>query len=249
VQQVALVTGGGSGIGQALAWELALNHNFKVYIAGRHADKLAQTVSKAAQKIISVAADVAEPAGRQTIAEALSAEPELNYLVHNAGLLPPVKPLMEVSVEEWRYHQATNVEGPLFLTQALLPKLGGGRILHISSGAAHHAYAGWGAYCASKATLHMIYQVLSLELKKYGIAVGSLRPGVVDTPMQNSVRQADSNVFPQLSRFVELKEKDDLLSPAFVARFIAYILIKTGDDAYSRQEWDIRENMDLAHSL
>jgi len=249
VRQAAIVTGGGSGIGQALAWELALTHNFKVYIVGRRADTLAQTLNRAQQNIVPVTADVATAAGRRAILRAVSAETTLKFLVHNAALLQPVKPLMSVTVDEWRYHQATNVEGPLFLTQALLPKLSGGRVLHISSGAAHHAYAGWGAYCASKAALHMIYQVLRLELKKQQVSVGSLRPGVVDTPMQNSVRQADAAVFPRLQRFVELKKNNELLSPAFVARFIAYVLLETDDERYSRQEWDIREQMDLAQSL
>lgn len=59
-------------------------------------------------------------------------------MVHNAAVLEPVKPLMEVDVCEWRQSMSTNVEAPLFLTQMLLPHLkAGARILHISSGAAH----------------------------------------------------------------------------------------------------------------
>eukprot|EP00957_Ditylum_brightwellii_P005530 424079-Ditylum_brightwellii.AAC.1 len=90
---------------------------------------------------------------------------------------------------------AVNMEGPLFLTQALLPKLkaatttiGGARVLHISSGASQKPYRGWGPYCTSKAGLNMIYRVLREELQPHNIHVGSVRPGVVDTPMQDQAR-------------------------------------------------------------
>jgi len=134
------------------------------------------------------------------------------------------------------------VEGPLFLTQKLLSKLCGGRVLHISSGAAHNPYAGWGAYCTSKAALHMIYQVFKKELDEYGISIGSARPGVVNTPMQKRVRKASENVFPELGKFVKLKENQELLEPEYVAKFLSALLLNTDNQTYSGKEWDIREH-------
>jgi NAD(P)-dependent dehydrogenase (short-subunit alcohol dehydrogenase family) len=143
-----------------------------------------------------------------------------------------------MELAEWRDHQAINVEGPLFLTKTLLDYLRGGRILHISSGAAHHAYQGWGAYCTSKAALYMIYLTLREELKKYNIQVGSVRPGVVDTPMQDEVRKAKVENFPALSRFVDLKNEDKLFNPQAVADFIYKILTESNDQQFSEEEWD-----------
>ena len=62
----------------------------------------------------------------------------LHLLLHNAAVLGPIGPLLEVSLKDWRSHMASNVEGPLFLTQQLLPKLvEGSRVIQISSNATH----------------------------------------------------------------------------------------------------------------
>ncbi len=187
-------------------------------------------------------ADVATPDGREKIAAQMQGK-KIRFVVHNAAVLEPVKPLSKVSLKEWQTHFAINVEGPLFLTQALLMQLqAGSRILHISSGAAHHAYAGWGAYCSSKAALHMLYRVWTLELKDRGIRVGRVRAGVVDTPMQDRVRHATPDTFPALDKFLKLKEEGKLLDPQTVARYIGCLLTATDDETFSKQEWDIREH-------
>ncbi len=239
---ISVVTGAGSGIGRALTIELALNHGKTVLGVGRHRETLEATRAVQAEHIRIVEADVSTEAGRQKIIAALDAYTHIEYLVHNAAVLDPVIPLKEIALTDWRKHQQINTEGPLFLTQALLPKLKQGRILHISSGAAHHAYAGWGAYCTSKSALHMIWQVWKKELAAQSIVVGSLRPGVVDTPMQNKVRTAERSVFPRLDKFIDLKENGQLLDPKTVALFISQVLMKTPDAIFSEKEWDIRED-------
>jgi len=249
MSDIALITGGGSGIGRALAHRLAERYQMDVYIVGRRPEKLQQTAAPFPERIFAIPADVSTEERRASIAAALKNR-KIRFLVHNAGVLDPVKPLLEVTVQEWRNHMAVNVEGALFLTQKLVPLLEkGARILHISSGAAHNAYAGWGAYCASKAALHMIYQVFREELKAYGIIVGSLRPGVVDTPMQDHVREAAPEIFPALEKFLNLKKEGKLFSPETVAKFIAYLLFQTSEAQFSVQEWDIRDHLELLQSL
>ncbi len=242
MRKIVVITGGGSGIGRALAQELALHQEMEVFIIGRHQEKLLETQAADKAHIRVIQADVSTATGRAKITEALVSENGIRFLVHNAAVLEPVAPLAKITLEEWRVHQKINVEGPLFLSQSLLPKLKGGRILHISSGAAHQPYAGWGAYCTSKAALYMIYQVLKEELYDFGIAVGSARPGVVDTPMQDNVRQADKTIFPNIDKFIQLKESNQLFSAEDVARFLTHLLIKTSADAFSEKEWDIRSD-------
>ncbi len=242
MQDLAIITGAGSGIGRALAIELATKHGLDILAIGRTLDTLLETSQADEGWIKPLQADVSTVQGRKVIIDSLKYIESVRFLVHNAAVLDPVLPLAEISLKDWRKHQQINVEGPLFLTQALLPKLSGGRILHISSGAAHNAYAGWGAYCTSKAALHMLYQVLNKELKESGIAVGSLRPGVVDTPMQNRVRQASEAEFPELVKFQKLKEENKLLDPGHVARFIANVLLNTDRKTFSKKEWDIRDS-------
>ncbi len=242
MEQWALVTGGGSGIGRALCLELADQYGMSVLAVGRNRQKLLQTKAFNSAKIEICAADVSSEKGRENIVHCVNGK-KLKFLIHNAAVLQPVKPLAQVELQEWRNHFATNVEGPLFLTQKLLPYLQKGtRILHISSGAAHHAYAGWGAYCASKAALNMLYRVWNLELQQRGILVGSVRPGVVDTPMQDEVRKAPKEIFPALDKFLKLKDEGKLFSPQTVAAFIARLLLHTDDRTFAGKEWDIRED-------
>lgn len=242
MNELAVITGGGTGIGQALVQRLAAE-GLAVIAVGRRSAPLEAIARTRPDRIEPTAADVATPQGREQIAQAV-AERRIRYLLHNAGVLTPIQPLAEVSLEEWRYAQAVNVEGPLFLTQRLLPHLTGGRVLHISSGAAHHPIAGWGAYCASKAALYMVYQVLDLELEldSREIAVASVRPGVVDTPMQALIREQDSERFPDVERFRELKRSGGLESPEAVADFIWQLLTRTTPEEFSAKEWDVQEH-------
>ncbi len=240
MQGITIITGGGSGIGRALTHRFCAEGH-TVLICGRHLQKLSQTKQKYPDLIHILRSDISMQGDRANIKNYVEVNGfSVNYLIHNAAVLQPVKPLMDMNLAEWRDHQAVNVEGPLFLTQTLLPHLKDGRILHISSGAAHHAYQGWGAYCTSKAALYMIYQVLKDELKKHNIRIGSIRPGIVDTPMQDEVRAANPDVFPELQRFVKLKNSDQLIKPQAVADFIFDFITTSDDTQFSEQETDYR---------
>ena len=234
----AVVTGGGTGIGQALCEELA-RRGLHVLAVGRRAEPLRALASRFPGRIEPLAADVGAPEGRAAVAAALGTDVKLRFLVHNAAMLAPVGPLRELCPDALRAHLAVNLEGPLFLTQQLLPMLAGGRVLHVSSGAAHHAYAGWGPYCMSKAALHMLYQVWREELAGSAIRIGSARPGVVDTPMQALIRATPPERFPRVARFEQLHREGQLRRPAEVAQFLAWLLLATDDAAFEAAEWDI----------
>ncbi len=238
-RELTVVTGAGTGIGRALSHGLA-QAGYHVLGVGRRLEPLETTRSAYPNHIRIVAADVSLPEGRAAIVQAVDGK--VRFLVHNAAVLGPVDRLENISLNDWRSHMAINVEGPLFLSQALMGSFfEGSRILHISSGAAHGPYKGWGAYCTSKSALHMIYRCLDLEWKEKGIRVGSVRPGVVDTPMQDNVRQAQSDVFPDLPRFIDLKESGSLASPERVAAWLVDILTKTDDEQFSGKELDFRD--------
>ena len=207
-----------------------------------------------ANRVRTVNADVSTPEGVTAIVTALPPDACVKYLIHNAGLLGPIAPLAEVDRETWRQVVATNLEAPLFLTQALIPQLkrcadGEGcgkkaRILHVSSGAAHGSYEGWGPYCVTKAGLNMMYRCLAAELSRHNILVGSVRPGVVDTPMQVQIRTFDGppENFPAHYRFLCLKEGGKLESPDNVAMYFHWLLSRISDDEFGIEEWDIRNS-------
>lgn len=238
--RVDVVTGGGTGIGRALVRALAARGR-GVIAVGRRPHPLEETAA-ASPLIEPVAADVSGPVGRAAVVEAVG-EREVAALVHNAGVLEPVGPLLDASPDALREALAINVEAPIHLTRALSPRLvRGSRVLQVSSGAAHRPVPGWGAYCLSKAALYMAYQVLREELRPAGIAVGSARPGVVDTPMQALIRRQSPEDFPAVERFRALKEEGALEPAERVGRFLLALLELADAERFAAGEWDIREH-------
>lgn len=235
MQDLAIVTGGGTGLGRAIALELS-SRGHPLLLVGRRQEPLEETARMVGGGCEVISADVGIEAGRAAVTAAVGQRP-VAVLVHNAAVLEPVGPLAGVTLDAWRTAMQVNLEAPLFLTQALLPRLAGGRVLHISSGAARNALAGWGAYCVSKAGLLMLYQMFNAELTD--VAVGSVRPGVVDTPMQELIRAQDESRFPSVERFRRLKEEGQLRSPAEVASFIGWLLSETTPEDFAAHEWDI----------
>ncbi|MBK1734575.1 short-chain dehydrogenase [Halorhodospira abdelmalekii] len=239
--EIAVVTGGGSGLGRALT-EGLLEQGARVLIAGRRQTPLEETAALAPDRVIAQRADLSTEEGRAQVAAAVPEGCKVRAVIHNAGVLEPVGPLHAVDLTAWRHAFATNVEAALFLTQSLLPAMQpGSRILQISSGAAHRPVAGWGAYCASKAALFMIYETLRDELRPHGVLVGSVRPGVVDTPMQELIRQQTSEQFPEVERFIKLKERGQLHAPEKAADFVLWALLETGDKQFIEHEWNIAD--------
>lgn len=238
MSNISIVTGAGTGIGRATALALAARGN-RVIAIGRREDKLKETQALAPQQIEIVVADVGTAEGRETILEKVKNYPAISHLIHNAAVVEPVAFMKDVTIADWRHAQAINVEAPLFLTQALLPQLRHGRILHISSGVAHFAVAGWGAYCTSKAALFMLYQCLKLELASDDIAVGSVMPGIADTAMQGLLRHADNMREEDRSFFQNLFDSKRLVPAETVGAFLAWLLCDIDKTEFSEKEWDI----------
>jgi benzil reductase ((S)-benzoin forming) len=251
----AVITGASAGIGAACLRRIAqYEPNLNCLAVGRRLNKLqeAKQLAGGDERVHLVAADVSTSEGIATIVSALPANASVKYLIHNAGLLGPIAPLAEIDRDVFRQVMATNLEAPLFLTQALLPHLKRcasetntkARILHVSSGAAHSSYEGWGSYCVTKAGFNMMYRCLATELAHDNILVGSVRPGVVDTPMQNHIREfkGPSNHFPARSKFLNLHESGKLENPENVAAYFHWLLSDVIDEEYVSEEWDIRNS-------
>ena len=240
IKKHILITGGGTGIGCALAKRFAAK-GWQVIIVGRRSELLQDVVSQYPDSIRAVTADVGKHEDRQIITSQVQ-EP-LHLLVHNAAVLGPVGPLLEVSLDDWRSHMASNVEGPLFLTRELLPKLvEGSRVIQITSGAAHHGKKGIGLYCTSKAALFMLGQILKDELAKQGVWFGTVIPGQVDTPMQAEIRAIDSEIMPMVEQWRVYKTTGSLLKPEFVAQFLVWLLLEVHGAQLGEREWNIRDS-------
>jgi len=232
---VFIVTGGGSGIGQALAHALAVLDK-DVLIVGRQEHSLKNTASYSSL-IQYVSADVSTLDGRHQVYDALKDVKKIDALIHNAGVIDPIVPLSKISEDAFQRVMSINLEAPLFLTQLLQDKLIGGRVLHIGSGAAHFPVAGWGAYCVSKAALSMLTRCWQLESNQ--IAVASVMPGIIDTAMQAQIRAAGSMDADKVDFFKRLYHTKQLIQPETVARFLCWLLLDVDASHYVSKEWDI----------
>ena len=181
-----LVTGGGSGIGLALARRFAAHGN-TVIVCGRRADALA-AAKRETPALETLQGDVATETGRIKIAqEARERFPKLNVLVNNAGIQQRPAPLLQP--QDWAAHRAeiaTNLEAPLHLTMLLVPYLARaahGAVINITSGLAFVPLAAMPTYCLTKAALHSFTQSLRHQLAQTTLAVIEIAPPAVNTDL------------------------------------------------------------------
>jgi 3-oxoacyl-[acyl-carrier protein] reductase len=181
--KVALVTGGGTGIGRAIA-ETFVAAGAQVVIAGRRESTLKEAMKSlgGAEHALAAAGDVTDGADRRRFVQtAVDTFGGLDILVNNAGAVG-TGPLGILDEELWSRLLAVNVTAPLLLTREALPHLRERRgvVLNVSTGAALQPVAGFGAYGATKAALNHASKVLALEAAPE-VRVNILSPGGVDT--------------------------------------------------------------------
>jgi len=153
-------------------------------------------------------------------------------LINNAGIIGDVKPIGELSNESIVRVFNLNTICPAILTNKFIQCYKNSDvqlvIINISSGAGRHSIESWGTYCASKAAVDMFSQVHQAEsgFNNPKLRVFSIAPGIVDTNMQQQIREVDPKDFPNLEKFIGYKTKGQLTSTEVVARKILEIVDK-----------------------
>ena len=181
---VAIVTGGSTGIGMAIA-RAVVQRGGQVTIAARSEAALREAARSLGETSVhAVRADVRDPADAERIvAETVRRFGGLDVLVNNAGV-GRFASVADMSVDDWRTVIDTNLSGVFYCTRAALPELrrrGGGFVINISSLAGKNAFAGGAAYCASKAGLDQFSEALMQEVRHDNIRVSYVMPGSVAT--------------------------------------------------------------------
>lgn len=189
--QVALVTGGGRGIGRAIAQKLA-TAGARVAVLARSSGEIAETArlinqsggcAEAFTADVTVPSDVLNAAGK--IEQSLG---PVDLLINNAGEIKPFGPLWETNTDEWWRNLEVNLRGPLLCIRAVMPGMVArrrGRIINIASGAATQSTPYFSSYIAAKTALVRFTECLALEAKPYGVSLFALTPGTVRTAMSS----------------------------------------------------------------
>ena len=182
---VAVITGGGSGIGLALAGVFS-HAGSSVVIGGRDPGRLqaaAGELKKSGWTVAAIQCDVRDPSSvTGFLAQVGKRHPQINVLINNAGVAHALGPVEKLSLETWRQVIDTNLTGVFLVTRAALPMMpAGSTIVNNLSIAATQPFAGMSAYNASKFGAMGFTQALREELRQKGIRVVALLPGATDT--------------------------------------------------------------------
>jgi len=208
-----LVTGGGRGLGRAVAIAAARDGGEAVVVARTKAEleEVTETIRRGGGVAHAIAADIADKERTHAIAgEAAALMGSIDVLVHAAATLGPVplEPVLETPCEDLERALMVNVVGPHRLTKAIVPSMllrGIGVIVHVSSDAAIVAYPEWGAYGASKAAFELMARTMAAEVASSGVRSLIVDPGEMDTQMhEDALPHADRTL---LARPADVAEK------------------------------------------
>ena len=235
--RVAIVTGASRGIGAAAARVFAAA-GARVALLSRSGDAIADIAGEIGADAIAIPCDVSRYwEVEAAVAACHDAFGRLDVLINNAGVIEPVAHLADSDPDAWGQAIDVNLKGVYHGIRAALPVMvaaGGGTILTISSGAAHHAIEGWSHYCASKAGAAMLTACLDHEARGQGIRAMGLSPGTVATQMQKEIKASGVNPVSQM-------DWSDHIPPEWPARTLLWMCSPDADE-FVGQEISLRED-------
>jgi 3-hydroxy acid dehydrogenase/malonic semialdehyde reductase len=186
MNKTALITGATSGIGKATA-ELLAQKNYKLILCGRREDRLTELVTSLSKltEVHTLNFDVRD---KKAVMETINSLPEafskIDILINNAGNAHGLDPIQSGDLDDWDAMIDINVKGLLYVSKAIIPQMierKSGHIINIGSTAGKEVYANGNVYCASKHAVDALNKGMRMDLNPYGIRVGAIHPGMVET--------------------------------------------------------------------
>lgn len=186
MKKTALITGATSGIGRATARYLAKN-NFRLIICGRREDRLAELQDEFSPltDVLTLNFDVRKKKDvKKSIASLPPEFAHIDVLINNAGNAHGLDPIENGDDDDWDAMIDINIKGLLYVSKEVIPGMvqrRSGHIINIGSIAGKEVYTNGNVYCATKHAVDAINQGMRMDLNQYGIRVGAINPGMVDT--------------------------------------------------------------------
>lgn len=182
--KLALVTGAGSGIGEAIARMLA-EENYRLILNGRRKDRLEKLAAELSVECFILPMDIRK---RSEVEAAIAGLPQawkgIDVLVNNAGLAAGLSSFENGDLDHWDRMVDTNVKGLLYVSRLVVPLMiahGKGHVINISSIAGKEVYPNGNVYCATKHAVDALTRSMRIDLAKYPIKVSGINPGAVET--------------------------------------------------------------------
>lgn len=240
-----LITGAGSGIGRALALELA-GQGQKLILSGRTASKLEQTAGDIRSnwpecEVMTLAVDFADPDSTRALAKKVChLVDHLSAFIYCAGVGKPAADFASLDLIDFQEALAVNVSAPMLLTQSLLPVLKGhdpaSRIVMIGAGMDSRAQPGTASYGVSKMALRRLVQQLSVEFgtMQEGPVISLFQPGLVDTPgIRKHIDKAARLSLGHAGWLHERLEAGECLTAEQAASALAFTLNQTAESDFN----------------
>ncbi|MFV5696853.1 SDR family NAD(P)-dependent oxidoreductase [Flavobacterium sp. ZT3R17] len=215
MSKIALVTGATSGIGKATAQILAKN-NYKIILCGRREDRLTALVKELSEftEIHTLSFDVRD---KKAVFESINSLPEtfskIDVLINNAGNAHGLDSIQNGNLDDWDAMIDINVKGLLYVSKAIIPKMieqKSGHIINIGSIAGKEVYPNGNVYCASKHAVDALNQAMRMDLNPYGIRVGSIHPGMVETEFSEVRFKGDTDRAANVYKGIEALQPEDI---------------------------------------
>ena len=230
--KVAIVTGGGRGLGRSIAL-LFGKEGAKVVLAARtqeEIDHVATEMRVLRREALAVRADVSDEGQvQQVIQKALDAYGTVDILVNNAGVRGPIAPIHEISLAEWDEALRVNLTSAFLCARAVLPVMmekKEGKIINVATTLTPRPNLT--PYMVAKAGMIHFTKQLSREAKRYNIQVNAIHPGVMDTRMQEDIRKAGIKAIGT-DMFERLKEEGMLHTPEEPAKLVLFLASKAAE--------------------
>lgn len=186
MNKTALITGATSGIGKATAIILAKN-NYKIIICGRRKDRLI-ALQKELSEFTAIHTLCFDIRDKKAVFDTINSLPDsfskIDILINNAGNAHGLEPIQDGNIDDWEAMIDINLKGLLYMSKAIIPKMidkKSGHIINIGSTAGKEVYPNGNVYCATKHAVDALTKSMKIDLNPYGIKVGAIHPGLVET--------------------------------------------------------------------